>query len=88
MNYVEDDDGVIPDLNENDVGEFVDDLFVGAWDAVAFSDPLDEGRERFDFGDDSSFDCGGAAGAGFLVVIDEDFLKVAERLVGPEYAHR
>lgn len=88
MNYVQDDNRVIPDLDENHVGEFVDDQLVGVRHAVTFSDPFDKGRERFDFGDDPPFHRGGGAGAGFLVVIDENFLKVAERLVGPQYAHR
>lgn len=88
MNYVQDDNRVIPDLDENHVGEFVDDKFMGGWHAVAFSDPFDKGRERFDFGDDPPLHRGGGARAGFLVVIDEDFLKVAKRLLAPEYAHR
>ena len=88
MHHVEDDDSVLQDLHKDHIREFVHDQFAGARNPVALADPLWVGRKGFDLSDDALFHCGGSSRAGFEIVVGEDFLEVAERLLSPENPHR
>ena len=88
VHHVENDDRVLPYLDENDVREFAHDQLAGTGNPVAFTDPFRLGREGLDFADDPPLNGRSGSRTCFQVVVSEDFLDVAQRLVGPENPHR
>lgn len=85
---VQNDDGVVADLHEDYVRELAHNQLACSGYAVAFADPFGIGGKRFNFPYDAPFDRRRGPGAGFEVVIGEDFLEVVDRLVRPEDVHR